>query len=107
MLKPFPKTNTGLEVHAILSQSHILILNGNAWGIQNDALWETCFIVITINLNCSGKYEEKINCQARELWLLSANCHRFFKMHAILFIEVEYSLDAFDYTQTCNEGKAI
>ena len=84
MLKPFPKTNTGLEVQAILSPSHILIFNGNAWGIQNDASWETCFIVITIKLNCSGKYKEKINCQAREFWLLSANCHRFFEMHASL-----------------------
>ena len=90
MLKPFPKTNTGLEVQAILSPSHILILNGNAWGIQNDASWETCFIIIIIiiKLNCSVKYEENINCQAREFWLLSANCHRFFEMHAILFIEV-------------------
>ena len=84
MLKPFLKTNTDLGVQAILSPSHILILNGNAWGIQNDASWETCFIVITIKLNCSGKYKEKINCQAREFWLLSANCHRFFEMHASL-----------------------
>ena len=84
MLKPFYKTNTGLGVQALLSPSHILILNGN----QNDASCETCFIVITIKLNCSGKYKEKIKCQAREFWLLSTNCHRFFEMHAILLIEV-------------------
>ena len=76
MRKPFPKTNTGLEVQAILSPSHIL-MNGNAWGIQNDASWETCFI--TIKLNCSGKYQ-----LSSKFWLLSANCHRFFEMHAIL-----------------------
>ena len=88
MLKPFPKTNTGLEVQAILSLSHMLILNGNAWGIQNDASWEICFIIITIKLNCSGKYKENINYPARKFWLLTAHCHRFFEMHAILFIAV-------------------
>ena len=76
MLKPFPKTNTGLEVQVILSPSHILILNGNAWGIQNDSSWGTWFIIIIIKLNCSGKYKENINCQAREFLLLSANCFR-------------------------------
>ena len=49
MLKPFPKTNIGLEVQAILSSSHILILDGNAWGIQNDALWETCLLLSQLN----------------------------------------------------------
>ena len=39
MLKPYTKTNTGLEVQAKLSpNSHILILNGHAWGIQNDVM---------------------------------------------------------------------
>ena len=87
MLKPYTKTNTGLEVQAKLSpNSHILILNGRAWGIQNDASWETCFTII-IKLNCFGKYKENINCPASEFRLLTAHCPRFFEMHEILFIE--------------------
>ena len=74
MLKPYTKTNTGLEVQAKLCpNSHILILNGHAWGIQNDASWETCFTII-IKLNCFGKYKENINCPASEFRLLTAHC---------------------------------
>ena len=64
------------------------MLNGNAWGIQNDASWETCFIIISIEPNCSGKYKENINRLAREMWLVTAHRLRLFELHSTLFIEV-------------------
>ena len=56
MVKPFSKTNTGVEFPGILSPNVIkLILTGNAWGIKNQILRETFIIVIAIKHNHSGK----------------------------------------------------
>ena len=65
MLKPFPKTNTGVEFHAILNANIDWELLGD------DPSWETRFIVSTIKLNFSDEYNENINCPASEYWFNS------------------------------------